>query len=83
MHVWGHRCSHVVTYVMRGALFWKSSPISVTGDAAHVKEVNQVKNSLIEINNHVNFSDIGDNIKGHPSVHGEEARESLETCEKK
>ena len=37
-------------------IFGKSSPISVTCNPAHVQEVNQVKTSLIEINNRVNFS---------------------------
>ena len=40
-------------------IFGKSSPISVTGDEAHVQEVNQVKTPLIEINNRVNFSSLG------------------------
>ena len=36
-----------------------AAPISVTGDAAHIKEVNQVKNSLMEVNNRINFSGVG------------------------
>ena len=40
-------------------IFGKSSPLSVTGNEAHVQEVNQVKTSLMEINNRVNFSCLG------------------------
>ena len=40
-------------------IFGKSSPISVTGNEAHVQEVNQVKTSVMEINNRVNFSGLG------------------------
>ena len=37
----------------------KAAPISVTGDAADIKEVNEVKNSLLEVNNRINFSCVG------------------------
>ena len=37
----------------------KSSPISVQGSDAHIQEVNQVKSSLLEINNRVNLSGVG------------------------
>ena len=36
----------------------KAAPIIVTGNTAHIKEVNEVKNSLLEVNNRINFSGI-------------------------
>ena len=37
----------------------QSSPISVEGSDAHIQEIRQVQNSLIAIDNRVNFSGIG------------------------
>ena len=37
----------------------RAAPISVTGSVAHIKEVNEVNNSLLEVNNRINFSGIG------------------------
>ena len=35
------------------------APISVTGSEAHIQEINEVKNSLFEVNNRINISGIG------------------------
>ena len=37
----------------------KAAPFSVRGSAAHIKEVNEVKNLLLEVNIKINFSGIG------------------------
>ena len=41
------------------AVMGSAAPISVTGSDAHIQEINEVKNSLFEVNNRINISGIG------------------------